>query len=328
MTDTRLILQQAPGRDYSALPEHLRAEFEELDSAAQTAQETDAQSTATTPDPSVPTPDTSPATAPDADTVPQQTPDTPTTDNDLSAELARLQAQHSTLLGKYSAEVPRLNADLRQRDQKILELETELNRVKQAAVGDETESLVNGYGLDPEVVSMLTPEAIKALADKQKPAPATSAEQLQADARARFYTALDDPYTGIPNADAIFQSAEFKTWLNRFPQRASFLDAACDDLDAPSVISIFSEFLESRTPAPTPPVVPAPAPASSVNPAMAIHAQPPGAAAPPPTPQKPTYTRAQYDAALETLTRGVQTPAQETLLHELNSAFREGRIIG
>lgn len=254
------------------------------------------------------------------------------------AELARLKQSLAVLQGKYNAEVPKLHAHLRERDERIHALEAEAERLRAEAKTAPKEDDVdpkNPYGLTSEELE-LGPEPLsvaekvaKAMLKKQEQEIQRLKDELQAVSKStseertseRFWNTLE---TAVPDWSDINSNPDFQTWLMQVDPlsgaiRDELLKSAQRSSDGQKAANVFLAWKAAR-PADAPKTTKRPSVASQVTPASAP-------AKPVVAPAKKTYTLAEYEEQMTRLTKGEFTPTRAREVRaELDQALRDGRV--
>lgn len=179
-----------------------------------------------------------------------------TTGEPIEEAYRRLKAAHETLHGKYKKEVPRLNQQLSDAQDRIAELEGQLrdaqSRLQQSEQGREQaegqvqqyeQYLRDEYGEEfSDAVNRVAEQvASQKIDEKQR-----EQDQTEWD---RFISAVK---RNIPDFDAVNEDQAFVDWLNKTydPDTGDLyqhtLNQASADRDVNSVIRVFSEFKRAR----------------------------------------------------------------------------------
>jgi len=256
--------------------------------------------------------------------------------------IALLEQQFRTLRSKYDIEVPRMSAELRQKDTTISQLQTELETataqptITPASVVPVTvQNPKERYGLDDseadydedllgatsKIAQTEVSQAIGPLVEELKELRA----QMDRSGAQQF---LVDVKAGNPNWEAVNASPEFNTWLDTTAPMTgvtyrTLYDDAASQCDSRRVLEIFGTYALGR------PI--APLPRSSVE--SQIVPSSVGGNAFAGSPVKLNYTLSQIRALSEKSARMANGTLEEQresaqLLAELSNAALEGRIVG
>lgn len=248
------------------------------------------------------------------------------------------EARFRTLEGKYKAEVPRLNQQLKEAKGVIAELQSEVSKVNAAPQAPaQTESLVTSedeeaFGTDliavmKKVVKQETAEVVrqtearvKAVAQK-----VDSVVDVQAEtANDKFFGAIEK---AVPDWEAINSDNGWLEWLGEYspetgaPRQAA-LDAASQALDSTRTIALFNLYKSTK-----PVVTPSPAADKS---ALELQSQvaPAKAAASAALPvTDKIWSGDEYERAFDVRLTQTMTEEEVTQVqNEAERAYQEGRI--
>ncbi len=274
-------------------------------------------------EPAAPAPEPKPEIAP---AEPQ-----PAAQPDLTAELERLKAAHETLTGKFTKEVPRLHAKLREREAELRRLEAELAQAKTRPDTGKPADPDNPYALT-EAERELGPE-VMAVAEKV----ARRIAQQQAAELAARMPQPESPEDGfwrtlaekMPDYDVVNADPRFAVWLGEKSNgvvRDKMLKFHQRELDAEAVSDMMQEWRKSLEPAPQPQPK-----TSSAKPSLAAQVTPNTvAASTQQPPEKRKWRKAEWEAQMDKIAQLTVTMPQRAaqLEAELDEAGREGRLLG
>ncbi|WP_417518735.1 hypothetical protein [Marinobacter sp.] len=265
-------------------------------------------------------------TAPEADAADTAAEDTghAADENDLNEKHRRLEAAYATLQGKYRAEVPRLQEQVRTLQAQLIEAQQAKAQAEQSEQATQAEldtvqaRLKEEIGDDAfDAVSEYTKQLVRSEMGDLKAKPAEKAEG-PTDVE-RFWSTLR---RREPTFDQINESPAFLQWLQTpdpstgFPYQDS-LNAAGQDLDVLSVLDLVKQFKHDTQPKPKP--------ESSTAPAQQVAAP---KAAPRTVPnQQPSYTPQDYADLQEQKRRGMWAGREQefrALEQEIHAALIGG----
>lgn len=242
---------------------------------------------------------------------------------DVETRIAKLERQNATLIGMYlsKAEVPRLQAVLRERDAKIAELE----KAKPVTPLSD-EDLMKAYDLSQDQFQYGRDlwDGVRSVVHKELEAGVKPIrENLVLSEKQQFYKDLDGK---VSDWEMLNLDPDFNVWLNEFDDfrsatKRQLIESAETRLDAPAVSAIFNAFKGSRKS--TTPVVSKPKTSleSLVTPKPAATIEVAAG------PAKKRYREKEWKLAMDSLTKGdINTPDNQKKLVELRLAVKEQRI--
>lgn len=248
-----------------------------------------------------------------------------------------LEHRFSVMEGKFKAEVPELHQQLRAEREEKARLQAQLEAMRTPEPPPEPKSRMEMYGLDEseaefgeellstteKVVDHRVGEINKAFDQKLS----RIEERLTEQSRQRFAVELDRE---VPGWRKLYDQTAFTNWADDFDPmrgmtRQEMLNDAARQFDAQRVKMILSEYRKGNGGAV--PAVQKTSVESQVMPAQTVATQNPRPAA---STQKKTYTRQEYDTAMDRLAlMVVEHPVEaDKIRNELESALAEGRITG
>lgn len=280
------------------------------------------------------TPDSTPApiVAPAAVEVPGQVqvqpePVSPAAD-DSTWEL-----KYRVLNGKYTAEVPRMAAQIRELTQTVETLKAQLAQPVQPAQPAALDSVRETYGDDfANAVTSVATEQVQRVRDELAP----TLESIRQDAAQRVRNDfLRDLGALVPNYAVIDAMPAFSAYLDEFDaqsgrQRREFFNEADASNNAPRIATFFKDFSRAIQPAPKP------APAAPAAPSVE-HLITPSSSASSEAPQgKKTWTQAEVNqfyansrAQGGSKPYGIYSEAEFARIDsDITAAIAEGRYLG
>ena len=261
-----------------------------------------------TPEPSEPiSTELEPEPAPDSEAEPDPEP----TETVPAEQHRKLEAAHQTLQGKYRAEVPRMQEQIRTLQQELIDAQRQRLQAEQSAqaaegqvndlqtrlreeFGDEAADTLSEYARTLMRTELdERQQQTTAKPESQKPEPAT--QDQPSPEVTRFWNTLR---RRVPDFDQVNVSPAFITWLQNPDPTTGLsyqetLNEAGADLDVLTVIDVVSAFKQQQTAAQ--PHLDPKSPAQQVSPQRRQ---------PRATPQKPQYTVKDYTDLQNQIRRG------------------------